>query len=54
MSISSSICADYANKKKEEWTEKFRSVYRNVSNESDAVSGFMKLVKEIEDFKFVE
>jgi hypothetical protein len=54
MSISSSICADCANKKKEVWTKKFRSIYRNVYKESVTVKEFMKLVKEIEDFEFVE
>ena len=54
MSISSSICADYANKKKEEWTKKLRGAYRNMSNESNAVREFVRITKEIEDFKFAE
>ena len=54
MSISSSVCADYANKRKEMWTEKFRNAYRNMSNESNAVREFMRITKEIEDFEFVE
>ena len=56
MSISSSICADYANKRKEIWTKKFRDIYKKatVTNANNALHEFMKLVKEIEEFKFVE
>ena len=54
MSISSSVCADYANARKKTWTEKFRSIYKSVYKESVTVKEFMKLVEEIEDFEFVE
>ena len=54
MSISSSICADYANKKKELWTKKFRKVFKETPDKSDVVSEMLEIVKEIEDFEFVE
>lgn len=54
MSISSSICADYANKKKELWTKKFRSTFMNTAIGDDVVSNFLDIVKEMENFEFVE
>lgn len=54
MSISSSICADYANKKKEVWTEKFREAFKKIPLDGDLVHEFIEIVKEIEEFEFVE
>ena len=54
MSISSSICADYANKRKEMWTEKFRKIYKKSSSSDEAIHQIIKLIKEIEDFEFIE
>jgi hypothetical protein len=54
MSISSAICADYANKKKEGWTEKFRNVFRGINDPDEVVRQMLKVVKEMEDFEFVE
>jgi len=54
MSISSSICADYANRRKKEWTEKFRDAYRKAGNEKIAILEFINIVKEMEEFEFVE
>ena len=54
MSISSAICAEYANKRKEMWTEKFRSAFMKTPDKGDVVSNFLEIVKEMEDFEFAE
>lgn len=54
MSISSSICADYANKRKEIWVEKFRNAFRQTPDQGDVIFEFLNIVEEMEDFEFAE